>query len=162
MASRARFGERSGVLDRAGSTLYKRLMTLLDRYFVKNSKWKRLVDSSSETLQEASSAAWVALLNDRNAVTLAEVRFLRWVERRAMDYLRHRLARKNQNWSLEAMTLKDENGDEIRYENTLEGDEDDAPDRVLERKQLKARLSAMYVELEPLVRRAVYFRLECE
>ena len=34
-------------------------MTLIDRYFVKNPKWYKVIQSSSETLLEATSEAWV-------------------------------------------------------------------------------------------------------
>jgi hypothetical protein len=159
---RARFGINSGVLDRAGAVLYKRLMTLIDWYFRKNSKWKPVVDASSETLKDATGESWLTLLTDKNQVSFAEVRFLPWVEGRTEDFLRQQLAKKNQMQSLETMSTKDEDGNETRYENTLQGDEEDAPDAVFEREQLKARLMAMWMDFELLPRKAVYFRLVCE
>src|SRR5258706_15747903 len=72
---RARFGKDSGVLDRAGAVLYRRLMTLIDRYFEKNPQWKSIVSTSSETLKDATGASWLTLLTDKNRVSFAEVRF---------------------------------------------------------------------------------------
>lgn len=158
---RARFGKDSGVLDHAGAVLYGRLMTLIDRYFSKNTKWHAVVYSSSETLKDATSYAWLVMLEDKNTVSFAEVRFLPWVEARAEDYLQQQLAQKNQIQALETMSARDEDGREMAYENSLEGDADDLPDAILERKQLSARLNTMCMGFEHLVRRAVYFRLEC-
>jgi hypothetical protein len=159
---RAHFGKDSGVLDRAAAVLYKRLMTLIDRYFDKNPTWKPIVTASSETLKEATAASWFTLLTDKNPVSFAEVRFLPWVEARTEDFLQQQLAQKNQMQSLETISAKDEDGKDTPYENTLRGDDDDAPDALLERKQLKERLMAMWMKSEPMARKALYFRLVCE
>lgn len=159
---RANYGQLSGVLDYAVAKLYARLMTLIDRYFVKNPKWYKIVQSSSETLEEATSEAWVALLTDKTAVSFAEVRFLKWVEARTLDFLRQQLTKTNQMVSLETMSAKDDDGNEAAFENSLEDHEDNSPQAILERERLKAKLNALWMGFERLVRNAVYYRLECE
>jgi hypothetical protein len=159
---RARFGKSSGLLDRAGAVLYKRLMKLISSYFAKNPNWRPVIDSSSETLKEASSTCWLALLSDTNPVTFAEVRFLPWVEARTLDFLRQQVAHKNQTLSLETMGNKENDGEMVAFANLLEDDEEDEPEAVFDRQQLEARLNAKWWSLEPLARKAVYYRLECE
>lgn len=145
---RANYGQASGVLDHAVAKLYARLMTLVDRYFVKNPKWYKVVQSSSETLEEATSEAWVALLTDKTPVSFAEVRFLRWVEARTLDFLRKQLTKMNQVVSLETMSAKDDDGNEAPFENSLEDHDDNSPQAIIERKRLKAKLNALWMGFE--------------
>lgn len=158
---RMRFGQQNGLLDRIVSVLYGRLMRLIDEYFRKNPKWGGIVNASSETLVEATSAAWVVLNTDLNPVSFAEVRFLPWVEARAEDYLQEQLAQKNSMPSYDALTALDEDGNSTGPENLLEGDKEDVPEAVAKRRELSERLQQMMMCWEPAVRRAVYFRLEC-
>ncbi len=159
---RMRFGQSSGLLDRIVNVLHGRLIRLIDQYFGKNPQWRGIVSASSETLKEATSAAWEALNKDQNPVSFAEVRFLPWVEARAEDYLQEQLARKNSMPSYDALTAVDEDGNSIGPENLLAGDERDIPETVLQRKELSQHLQELMMSWETAVRHAVYFRLECD
>lgn len=159
---RMRFGLRSGLLDRIVSVLYGRLMRLINVYFHKKPQWHGIVNVSSETLQEATSAAWVVLNTDSNPVSFAEVRFLPWVEARAEDYLQEQVALKNSMPSYDALSAVDEDGCTTGAENLLEGDGEDVPEAVAQRRELSGRLRGLMMSWEPGVRHAVYFRLECD
>jgi len=156
---RARYGRATGVLDAAAAAIIKRMNVLIQRYFAINPKWHAIVNSSSETLAEATAYAWQILLEDQKEVSFAEIRFLPWIEARAKDYLIQQLAKKNQNQSLEAMGVEDNDGTKSPYLDTVEGDEDDEPYSVAEREQLQARLKEELYSLETPVRRAVFCRL---
>lgn len=159
---RMRFGHGSGLLDLIVNVLYGRLMRLIDKYFSKNPQWRGIVSASSETLREATSAAWEVLNKDPKPVSFAEARFLPWVEARAEDYLQEQLAQKNSMPSYDALTAVDEDGNAIGPENLLTGDERDIPETVFQRKQLSQHLQELMMSWEPAVRHAVYFRLECD
>lgn len=159
---RMRFGAGNGLLDVIVNTLHSRLMRLIQRYFQKNPQWYSVVNSSSETLIEVTTSTWVALLNDVNTVSFAEVRFLGWVEARTVDYFKGQLAYKNQMPSYESITAVDEDGNETVQGNLLESDELDEPDLVFERKELSQSLAKLMMSWEPNIRQAVYYRLECD
>ena len=159
---RARFSHENGLLDRIVSTLYGRLMRLINAYFCKNPQWSGIVAASSETLVEATSAAWEALNQDPNLVSFAEVRFLPWVEARANDYLQKQLAQKNNMPSYDSLTAVDEDGNTTSPENLLESDEEDVPEAVAQRRELSDNLLKLIMYWEPAVRHAVYYRLECD
>lgn len=156
---RMRFGLESGLLDRVVNVLYGRLMRLIDQYFRKNPQWHGVVNSSSETLAEATSTAWVVLNADSNPVSFAEVRFLPWVQARAEDYLQEQLAQKNSMPSYDASTEIDEEGEATGAENLLKADKDDQPDAIAERRELSLHLQDVLLTLDPRVRRVVYLRL---
>jgi hypothetical protein len=158
---RMRFGQGSGLLDRIVNVLYGRLMRLIDQYFGKNPRWLGIVSASSETLKDATSAAWEVLNRDSNPVSFAEVRFLPWVEARAEDYLQRQLAQKNSMPSYDARATAVEDGNTMGPEQFLADDEQDAPELAYHRKELSQRLQGLIMAWDPAVRHAVYFRLEC-
>lgn len=159
---RARFGQRNGLLDSCVRVLYGRLMRLIAAYFRKNPQWSGIVAASSETLVEATSAAWELMNKDLNPVSFAEVRFLPWVEARAEDYLQGLLAQKNTMPSYDALTTVDEDGNATGPENLLEGDDEDVPEAVAQRRELSDNLLKLMMSWEPALRHAVYYRLECD
>lgn len=159
---RVRYGG-AAVLDVAARALYARVMSGVERYLRQNPKWDALAASSSETVAEATSSAWAALITDKAPVSLAEVRFWPFIEARALDYLRAQLAHKNTMVvPLETMGATDEEGNEVAFENTLAADEDEQPEAMLQRKLLAEALHKAYVEMPAIERRAVFMRLECQ
>lgn len=159
---RARFGRKTGLLDRIAVVLRARMIRLIGAYLRKNPQLSNLVQESSETLDEMTSAAWLTLLADQNPVSFAEVRFLKWIEARVRDYLGERLAQKNRMPSYDARKTRDSDGQEIGREQLLAADEDDGPDAVVLRLELGTKLNHVLMSLEPEIRRAVYYRLELD
>lgn len=148
---RAWFGRDTGVLDRAVSVLYGRLMRLVDAYFKKNPNWNKVVRRSSETLKEATAEAWASLVTDKNAVSFAEVRFLPWVEARVMDFLKAQTRKK----------YLPNRPDDPEHDQIVD-EEQDTPEEALVREQLASGLIAALLTCPPKVRQAVYLREKCE
>jgi hypothetical protein len=159
---RARYGKDSRVFEASAAVLHKRMLVLVDRYFAKNPQWLKVLKSSSEHLNEAVMYAWQILLEDTDPTSFAEIRFLTWVQARANDYLRSQLAKKNRALSLETLTVQDEEGEEKNYAHLLEDDEENTPEAILEREELKELLKKKGLEMDRDLRHAVYLRLECE
>lgn len=159
---RMRFGQKSGLLDAAAAALTKRMNRLAGKYFKMYPQWETVVNASSETLAETTMSAWEALLADEEDVSFAEVRFLPWMERRILDYLKSQITLKNSMPSYDAMTVEDEEGNETGLENLLAADEEDTPEAEFDRKKLSDDLFALMMTWEEGVRQAVYFRLEFE
>jgi len=159
---RTRFGQHSGVLDVAARTLFERLVRLVGAYLRKNSQWHGVANSSNETLKEIISYVWDKLIGDPAATCFAEVRFLTFVEARIEDYLRSRLARKNQMKSLDAMRSRDEDGRKRQYAELIEDETTDTPEAAAIRAQTSAALNRALLALEPLERRAMHLRVQCE
>lgn len=159
---RARFGQHGGLLDVAARALFERIVRLVGAYLRKNSHWRGVANSSSETLNEINSYIWDKLIGDPSATCFAEVRFLTFVEARVEDYLRSRLAQKNQMKSLDSMHSRDEEGRERQYADLIKDETTDTPEIAAIRLQTTAVLNRALLALEPLERRAVHFRVQCE
>lgn len=159
---RTRFGQHSGVLLIAGRTLYERLVRLAGAYLRKNSQWHGIANASNETLNEVVSYVWEKLISDSSVVSFAEVRFLTFTEARIEDYLRSRLAQKNQMKSLDAMRGRDEDGRTRQYAELIQDEAADTPEIAAIRAQTSAEVNQALLALDPLERRAVHFRVQCE
>jgi RNA polymerase sigma factor (sigma-70 family) len=159
---RIRYGAESGVLDVGARLLYGRVVALVCVFFHKNPKWGRVLRSSSETKAEAVSYIWEKLLADSNVVSLAETRFVYFVDRRLVEYLRGRLALKNTAKSLDEMSRRDEEGRESSYVELIQDESIDWPESAAEKAQTKTRLMQAMLGLDPLERQAVYLHIVCE
>lgn len=159
---RARFGQQTGVLDLAARALYERLVRLAAAYLRKNSRWHGIANSSNETLNEIVSYIWDKLISDRAEVCFAEVRFLTYTEARIEDYLRSRLAQKNQTRSLDELHERDERAGRRPRAQLIRDETTDTPEEVAIREQTSAELNRALLALEPMERHAVHFRVQCE
>ena len=152
---RRRYGETNGVLDRATAALHRRMLILVSSYFRKNPKWARVVEASSETTVEVVGDAWEVLLADKNPTSYAEVRFLPWLELRALDYLRGQLREANQMLSVDGIKEDDEAGPS-QFDIP---DEDADPALVAQRREKARRLMTLIYTWDAATRHAVLWRL---
>lgn len=159
---RARFGQHTGVLDVAARTLFERAVRLVGEYLRKNSRWHGIARSSSETLKDIVSYVWEKLLSDPAEVCFAEVRFLTFAEARIEDYLRSRLAQKNQVGSLDELHERDEKAGRRPRAHLIEDEITRTPEVIAIRAQTSATLNCAVLALEPMERHAVYFRVQRE
>lgn len=159
---RARFGKENGVLDFATRTLFDRLTRLVKSYFYKNKQWYGVVRSSSETLSETVSYVWLKLLVDKSKTSLAELRFLTFVEQRVKEWLRSQLSLKNQAKSLDALSDSGPEAKERLFAKFMDEDETGLPEVAAIKAQSSEALNRELLTLKPPERHAVYFRVQCE
>ncbi|MCK4827055.1 hypothetical protein KA005_65580, partial [bacterium] len=157
---RCRFGKNNGVLGFIVNVLYARLTKFVNQYIHKNKQWYNVVNSSNEILGETVSYAWEKLCTDKNSVTLADVRFRKWVKDRAIDYFISQTREKNIIFTTLRTQKTDEEGNEIALDDFLEHDPEDGQEKVLERAELSIELILVMMTWERHIRLAVIYRLQ--
>lgn len=137
-----RFGKATGLLAVIVSTLNGRLVAMVERFFMARPGALRGVD---EAKQDAVSSVWEALSADEEPAGqgFAEVRFLPFVDRKLKDFLRQARRQERNTTLFSQLEPQQVDGEQVPFENTLAGDDEDQPESEAERKELKERLEKL-------------------
>lgn len=159
---RARYGESNGILSLAAEALHRRVVSGVGSRIWSKAAWHSMAQHNSEVVKEAISYFWEKLLVDEQAVCNAEVRFGVYLANRVDDYMIHLLAKKNTNKSMQEMAARDENGQSVDFESTIEDSEYDGPLEEIIREEESTNLERKLMAMPKHERNAFYFRVECE
>jgi RNA polymerase sigma factor (sigma-70 family) len=124
--------------------------------------WRDIALNDSEAETEAVSYFWDKLLQDRQDVCNAEVRFAVYLENRVDDYMIHRLTSKNTMQSTDSMGAADEDGHEVAFIETVPDPTGVSPEQGAMQAQLSTAMMTVLVTLPTHERNAVYFRVGCD
>lgn len=159
---RARSGLAAKTLEATTSALNRRIITGVKNHIWRNPNWRARAQRDSDFLIDAVQWFWEELINNKEEVCNAEVRFAIYLENRVHDLMRHAFAQKNMNRSIEEFVSTDEGEKRVDYLETIEDPEDDGPDDQVNRHQEQIILTKALLDLPRLQRQAFYFRLELE
>lgn len=158
---RTGYGKATGVLDVAAAMLLRRVIVGASLRIRKKSFWREIAEHNNTVLDEAVSYFFEKFFEDTSEVSNSEVRFAIYLENRVDDYMKHLLAQKNSQSSLDAMSTIDEDGQQTHYVDTLEDDQAEQPLDFCMRKKLSIDLNDALMKMPKKERNAFYFRYEC-
>lgn len=156
---RNRVHELSGVVNEAAVILNKRIQIHVRRYL--NAFWIGMEDRDNTVVENTICYVWDKLLEDEG-ISNCEVYFVVFVRNRVEDYMRHLLAKKNSMESLDAMVVKDDEGNQSSILDKIYDEDTETPEEILMHVQQSAALRGMLMSLPQMERNAFYFRIECQ
>lgn len=155
-----RFRKDTRLLDAIVPKLHGRIVAMVRKFFSAGTGFLRGGDAVQE---EAVSSVWVEVATDQTPVGqgFAEQRFGMFVRRRLVDFVRQARAEERGTVLLSQLAPQNVEGDQVPFEENIEGDEDDGPESEAQRNQLRDRLMGMLVnDVRDEEKQAVYYRLE--
>lgn len=99
---RARFGDRVGILDASASELYRRMTGMAGVWFSRHPAQQAILAITSDPEHDAAMDAWVALLQDPEPTSFAEVCLKDFLKKKLIDFVRTAFAQKRRADSLDA------------------------------------------------------------
>lgn len=120
-----------------------------------------MLGRGSTVIEDTIDYVWDSLL-EGEGVSNCEVYFVVFVRDRVDDYMRHLLTKKNSMESTDAMTVKDNDGNQTPFIETIEDYYTETPEELLMRTQQTAALRGRLISQPQAERNVFYFRIECE
>ena len=157
---RNRVQESDGVVNEAVVVLNKRIQVLVGKR-LRGETWFQMLGRGNTVIEDTIGYVWEALLKEEG-VSNCEVYFGVFVPERVDDYMRHLLTEKNSMESIDAMTVKDKEGNQTPLIDTVMDDETETPEEVFTRAQQTAAVRNMLMSLPQAERNAYYFRIMCQ
>lgn len=133
---RCRFGQAAGVVSAAVEELNRRIQILVGKRLKGMRAQAEIQRRGDHALQDTIDYIWDHMLEEVVPLSNAEVRFAVYVRDRFDDFMRHLRTEKNSMDSVDAMQIKDKDGNSSPYIDSVEDENAETPEEALARKQL--------------------------